>query len=207
MVLIILLGIIFGYLICIPIGPINIYVLRTKIKRGFLPAISIAIGGAIMDFFYFAIILSGLSLFEFSETVSFILKTLGISFIFLLGIKELFFTKVSSFEPENAVKKVRSSNYILLGILIYISNPTLVFTISTLCAFLKSLTLFPSNLLNNLVFSLSVGLGSIFWSYTLLKFFNKFEHKLNIPLMLRINRFSGVLMIILGLYLIWQTFL
>jgi len=208
MILIILLGVIFGYLICIPIGPINIYVLKTKINKGFWPAISIAIGGAMMDFFYFSIILSGLSLFEFSDNVSFALQTLGISFLFLLGIKELFFTKVSHFEKKTLPlgEMVRASNYALLGILIYLSNPTLFFTISTLCAFIKSYALFESNILNNLIFSLSVAVGSVLWSYTLILVVRKFEHKLTLPLMLRINKISGGLMIGLSLYLGLKTF-
>ncbi len=207
MILIILLGVIFGYLICIPIGPINIYVLKTKLNKGFWPAINIAIGGALMDFFYFSIILSGLSLFEFSDNVSFALQTLGISFLFLLGIKEMFFTKVSSFEEKPlGGDMVRSSNFALLGILIYLSNPTLFFTISTLCAFIKSYALFESNVFNNLIFSLSIAVGSVLWSYTLIKVVKRFEHKLTLPLMLRINQISGGLMIVLSLYLGLKTF-
>jgi threonine/homoserine/homoserine lactone efflux protein len=207
MILIIILGILLGFLTCIPIGPINLWVVKTKFKRGFWPAMSIAIGGGLGDFFYFFVILSGLSLFDFSETTSSILKTIGISFLLLMGIKELFFTKISSFEKSAIDEKVKVSNYFFLGILIYISNPTLVFSLSTLCAFLKSFNLFPSSLLNNLIFSSSVGIGSILWSYTLLKLVNKFENKLTQALMLKINRISGGLIIILSFYLGIKTFL
>lgn len=207
MVLIIFLGIILGYLTCIPIGPINLWVVKTKFKRGFWPAMSIAIGGGLGDFFYFFVILSGLSLFNFSENTSWVLKTIGISFLFLMGIKELFFTKISSFEKNASNEKIKASNYIFLGILIYISNPTLVFSLSTLCAFLKSFNLFPSSLPNNLIFSASVGIGSVLWSLTLLKLVKKFENKLTQALMLKINRISGGLIIILSFYLAIKTFL
>jgi len=207
MVLIIFLGIVLGYLTCIPIGPINLWVVKTKFKRGFWPAMSIAIGGGLGDLFYFFVILSGLSLFNFSENTSWVLKTIGISFLFLMGIKELFFTKISSFEKNASNEKIKASNYIFLGILIYISNPTLVFSLSTLCAFLKSFNLFPSSLLNNLIFSASVGIGSVLWSLTLLKLVKKFENKLTQALMLKINRISGGLIIILSFYLAIKTFL
>jgi len=207
MVLIIFLGIVLGYLTCIPIGPINLWVVKTKFKRGFWPAMSIAIGGGLGDFFYFFVILSGLSLFNFSENTSWVLKTIGISFLLLMGIKELFFTKISSFEKNASNEKIKASNYIFLGILIYISNPTLVFSLSTLCAFLKSFNLFPNMLLNNLIFSASVGIGSVLWSLTLLKLVKKFENKLTQALMLKINRISGGLIIILSFYLAIKTFL
>jgi len=206
MILIILLGIILGYLINIPMGPINIWILKTKLKKGFRPAISMAIGGALMDFFYFFVILSGLSLFEFSENTAAILKTLGISFLFLIGVKELLFTKISSFQEGEITGNLRSSNYFFLGILIYISNPTLVFTISTLATFLKSFNFFPSTLINNLVFSLSVAAGSILWSYSLIKFIKRFESRISQGLMLKIMRSSGALVILLSFYLAIKTF-
>lgn len=206
MILIICLGIILGYLINIPVGPINIWILKTKLKKGFRPAISISLGGALMDFVYFWVILSGLSLFTFSENTSSVLKTLGISFLFLIGLKELFFTDISSFAKSEIKGTIRSSNYFFLGILIYISNPTLVFTISSLCAFLKSFNLFPSNSENNLIFSLSVAVGAILWSISLLKLMKRFESRFSQDLMLKITRTSGALVVLLSFYLAIKTF-
>lgn len=206
MILIICIGIILGYLINIPVGPINILILQTKLKKGFRPAISISIGGALMDFVYFWVILSGLSLFSFSENTSSVLKTLGISFLFLIGLKELFFTNISSFAKSEIQENIRSSNYFFLGILIYISNPTLVFTISSLCAFLKSFNLFPSNFENNLIFSLSVAVGAILWSITILKLIKRFESRISQDLMLKITRTSGALVVLLSFYLGIKTF-
>ncbi len=206
MVLIICLGIILGYLINIPVGPINIWILKTKLKKGFRPAISISLGAALMDFLYFWVILSGLSLFSFSENTSSILKTLGISFLFLIGLKELFFTDISSFGRTEIKGNHRSSNYFFLGILIYVSNPTLVFTISSLCTFLKSFNLFLSNLENNLFFSLSVAVGATLWSITLLKLIKRFESRFSQDLMLKITRTSGALVVLLSFYLAIKTF-
>lgn len=206
MILIICLGIILGYLINIPVGPINIWILKTKLKKGFRPAISISLGGALMDFVYFWVILSGLSLFTFSENTSSVLKTLGISFLFLIGLKELFFTDISSFAKSEIKENIRSSNYFFLGVLIYISNPTLVFTISSLCAFLKSFNLFPSNFENNLIFSLSVAVGAILWSITILKLIKRFESRISQDLMLKITRTSGALVVLLSFYLAIKTF-
>jgi threonine/homoserine/homoserine lactone efflux protein len=160
-----------------------------------------------MDFFYFSVILSGLALFEFSENTAAILKTLGIIFLFLIGVKELFFTNISSIEQSEITGNIRSSNYFFLGILIYVSNPTLVFTISTLCAFLKSFNFFPTTLGNNLIFSFSVAVGSVLWSYSLLRFIKKFESRISQNLMLKIIRASGALIILLSFYLGIKTFI
>ena len=133
-----LLGLLTGFVMCIPIGPLNILVFNTKLKRGIAPAMSIAVGGAIMDFIYFFIILSGLSLFTINPQISLGFQVLGTLILFILGLKEIFFVKVDLRERPKYNKKIGSKSFLLLGILIYVSNPTMFFTLSTLCAFIKS---------------------------------------------------------------------
>jgi arginine exporter protein ArgO len=166
---------------------------------------SIALGGAFMDFWYFFVILSGLSLFNFNPHFSLSLKILGISFLFAIGIKDLLTNDAST--QKVISNKQRVHNYFLLGILIYVSNPTLVFSLSTLCTFIKSFDFFPSNFLNNGIFSLSIAVGSSLWFYTLLVLVKKFENRINQSFMLKINRVSGGLIILFSFYLFYKTFL
>jgi len=201
----ILLGLLTGYLMCIPIGPLNILVFNTKLKRGMGPAMAIAIGGAIMDFIYFFIILSGLSLFTINPQITYGFQIFGSFILFILGIKEIFFVHVDLRERPKYNRKFGSKSFLLLGILIYVGNPTMFFSLSTLCAFIKSFTFFPSTLTNNAVFSLFVALGSVLWFYTLLVIVEKFEHKITKSLMIKINRICGVLIILLSLYLGLKT--
>lgn len=165
----------------------------------------IAIGGAIMDFVYFFFIFSGLSLFTINPQVAYGFQILGIVILFLLGIKEIFFIKVDLRVRPKYHRKLGSKSFLLLGILIYVGNPTMIFSLSALCAFLKSFAFFPSTLLNNALFSLFVALGSVLWFYTLLVIIGKFEHKITKPLMVKINKFCGVLIILLSFYLGFKT--
>ncbi|TDJ04945.1 MAG: hypothetical protein E2O68_07350 [Deltaproteobacteria bacterium] len=201
----ILLGLLTGYIMCIPIGPLNILVFNTKLKRGMAPAMAIAIGGAIMDFIYFFIILSGLSLFTINPQVTYGFQIFGTVILFILGIKEIFFVHVDLRERPKYNKKFGSKSFLLLGILIYVGNPTMFFSLSTLCAFIKSFAFFPSTLANNAIFSLFVALGSILWFYTLVVIIEKFEHKITKPLMIRINQFCGILIVFLSFYLGFKT--
>ena len=68
------IGLVIGFLMCIPIGPINIWVINTFIRRGAAQALSIALGGSLMDFIYFYVILSGISLFTISDQAIFYFK-------------------------------------------------------------------------------------------------------------------------------------
>ena len=53
------IGIIVGFVMCIPIGPLNLWVINTCLKRSVCRALAVAAGGAIMDTVYFYVILSG----------------------------------------------------------------------------------------------------------------------------------------------------
>ena len=138
-----IVGFIIGFLMCIPIGPINVWVINTKIKKGSLNAMSIALGGSLMDFIYFFLIMSGLSFIEFNENTIQILKTVGIILIFALGVKELFAKTVDSadFKKEKEFHKLVGAFF--LGVVLYTSNPTLIFSMTALAAFIKSLALYP----------------------------------------------------------------
>jgi len=202
-VIALLLGLFIGFLMCIPVGPINVMVINTQIKSNSQNALAIALGGSVMDVIYFMVILSGLSMFEFSDNVTMILKSVGIALIFFLGIKDLMAKPVSS-EPETEVKTKKAGiiGYLLLGVIIYTSNPTLILTMTGLGAFIKSLTLFPMNQTNIVIHSLGLGAGSFLWFVFLSKLTNKFKEAIRNKYLLTFNRVSGSLMIILSIFML-----
>ena len=67
MIIPLLVGIVVGFLMGIPIGPINVWVMKTKITHGRGAASSIGFAGAIMDGITVFFILSGLRFFNIPE--------------------------------------------------------------------------------------------------------------------------------------------
>ncbi|PIP96227.1 MAG: hypothetical protein COW00_19900 [Bdellovibrio sp. CG12_big_fil_rev_8_21_14_0_65_39_13] len=198
-----LLGTFIGFLMCIPVGPINVMVINTQIKSSSQNALAIALGGSLMDVVYFMIILSGLSMFDFSENITIILKSVGIALIFFLGIKDLMAKPIVPNENEEIkTKKAGLLGYLLLGVVIYTSNPTLILTMTGLGAFIKSLTLFPMTQTNIIIHSLGLGAGSFLWFVFLSKITNKFKEAIRNKYLLTFNRVSGSLMIILSLFML-----
>jgi threonine/homoserine/homoserine lactone efflux protein len=123
MIISLLIGLIVGFLICIPVGPINVWVVNTLIKHSFKSAFAIALGGALMDFVYFMIILTGLSLVHFSPKTVLVLKIMGVVFLLVFGLKELIFKKQNfSLHHDDEEKGPKTASYFLLGIIIYSSN-------------------------------------------------------------------------------------
>ncbi|MBY0412747.1 MAG: LysE family transporter, partial [Bdellovibrionales bacterium] len=191
-----LLGFAIGFIMCIPVGPINVWVVNTLLKHNFRSAFSIAIGGSTMDFVYFMLILTGLSLFTFSHQTSLVLKIVGVFFLFAFGLKEVL-TKQQVFEiSEEDKKKIpHASGFFLLGVLIYTSNPTLIATMSALAAVIKSWHVFAPNFLNYFLLSFGLGIGSVSWFYFLLKMVERYQNRIPEKFFYYFSRTSGGLIV------------
>jgi threonine/homoserine/homoserine lactone efflux protein len=197
-----MIGLIIGFLMCIPVGPINVWVVNTLIKHNFRSAFSIALGGSTMDFIYFMVILSGLSLFHFSPTTILTLKVVGVLFLFAFGMKELLVKKQNFMLSEDEEKKSpKATGFFFLGVLIYSSNPTLIATMSGLAAVIKSWKLFSYTFFNYFSLSLGLALGSASWFYLLLKIVNKYQNKIPERFFVNFSRVCGVLIVLFSLYM------
>lgn len=196
------LGLLIGFLMCIPVGPINVWVINTLIKHNFRSAFSIALGGSLMDFVYFMIILTGLSMFTFSPQMSLILKVLGVFFLFFFGLREVL-TRTPALEVTEVLKKKipKASSFFFLGVLIYTSNPTLIATMSGLAAIIKSWQAFDYNFLNYFLLSFGVALGSAGWFYFLLKMVERYQNKIPAKFYSQLSRASGLLIVLFSLYM------
>jgi threonine/homoserine/homoserine lactone efflux protein len=207
MLIALLTGLIVGFLICIPVGPINVWVVNTLIKRNFRSAFSIALGGSLMDFVYFMVILSGLSLFNFSAHTILVLKVVGVIFLFVFGLKELLVKKQNFNIDDEAEKKApKAASYFLLGVLIYSSNPTLIATMSGLAAVIKSWKLFPNELANYFMLSLGLAFGSASWFYVLLKIVTRYQNKIPERFFINFSRACGALIVLFSLYMAFNVY-
>jgi len=202
-----LVGWIVGFLICIPVGPINVWVVNTLIRKNFRSAYSIALGGSLMDFIYFMIILTGLSLFHFTPKTVLSLKILGVVFLLVFGLRELFVKKQNfNLNKDDEQKKTRASSYFLLGVLIYSSNPTLVATMSGIAAVIKSWNLFSNSFTNYLGLSIGIAVGSATWFFLLLKIVHRYQNKIPERFFINFSRACGLLIVLFGLYMAFNVY-
>lgn len=202
-----LVGLIVGFLICIPVGPINVWVVNTLIRKNFRSAYSIALGGSLMDFIYFMIILTGLSLFHFTPKTILTLKILGVFFLLVFGLRELLVKKQNfKLDQNEEQKKTRASSYFLLGVFIYSSNPTLVATMSGIAAVIKSWNLFLNTFYNYVALSLGIGLGSALWFFILLKIVHRYQNKIPERFFINFSRACGLLIVLFSLYMAFNVY-
>jgi threonine/homoserine/homoserine lactone efflux protein len=207
MLIALIIGSIIGFLSCIPIGPVNVWVVNTLIKRDFNSAFAIALGGCLMDFIYFMVVLTGLSFFDFTPKIILFFKILGVAFLFLFGLKELLVkSRNLNLDEQSETNKTTLVGFFLLGVVIYSSNPALIVSMSALAAAIKSWNFFDYNLINYLSLSLGISLGSACWFYLLLKIVQKYENKIPQRFYANFSRVSGVLIVIISLYMAFKVY-
>lgn len=207
MIMALMIGLMTGFLICIPVGPINVWVVNTLIRHDFKSAFAIALGGSLMDFIYFMVILSGLSLFHFSPKTILVLKIVGVVFLFAFGFKELF-VKKQNFKLDKDLDKKEPTviGFFLLGVAIYSSNPTLVATMSGLAAVIKSWNLFLNTFGSYFALSLGLALGSVSWFYILLRIVKKYQNSIPEKFFINFSRACGVLIVLFSLYMAFNVY-
>ena len=188
----------------IPIGPINVWVMKTKITHGRGAASSLGLAGALMDGITVFFILSGLSLFKVPEHFIRPFHWACVFFLIFLGLKEVF-KKLESFSLSiSSNKETRTTkNKFLLGVILYLSNPSVLITLTGLIAFIKSLDFFSMKGTSGVVFSIGTGLGVFLWFLCLIKIVDRIESKLGHQKLHQLNRLCGFIILLLGLYLIY----
>lgn len=198
------LGLLVGFVMCIPIGPINVWVIRTKLKKGMLPAFAVALGGSTMDLIYFLVILSGLSLVTFHPWLSLTLKISGVVFLLLFGLKELL-SGAENFTLEGPSGEIaKKRNYFFLGVLLYISNPTIIATLSGLCAIIKSFQIFPDLFPYHVSLAVGAAIGSAAWFYFLLVLVRKYKKNMTTQLLQNMNRICGGILILTSFFMAFK---
>ena len=204
MIIPLLVGIVVGFLMGIPIGPINVWVMKTKITHGRGAASTLGFAGALMDGITVFFILSGLSLFKIPTYFIKSFHWLGVVVLIFLGLKESFkklesFTSSMSFNKETKATK----NKFLLGVVLYLSNPSVLITLTGLIAFIKSLDFFSMKGPHGVVFSAGTGVGVFLWFLCLIKIVDRLESKLGQKKLFQLNRLCGFVILALGVYLIY----
>ncbi len=196
-----LTGLLIGIVISIPIGPINVTVISKGFKQGFGNAFAVGLGASAMDFFYCSATMLGLSTIVHKLEVNVIFQVIGFFLLLYLGIKDIA-TKVENFRYENVVPK--NGNFhsaFLIGVFMYVSNPTLVAFWITLSGMIQSSSTIVSGVGDGALFALGVGFGTALWYYSLLKAIFLKRDSFKAETLTILSRISGFIMLAFSSYI------
>jgi threonine/homoserine/homoserine lactone efflux protein len=210
----VLLGIFFGLLASVPLGPINFFVVSQSLKRDMLHGLLAGLTAATLDATFCFVALAGffqikLNLPHYSMSV---LKIVAAVIILLLARKLIKDSK--GFEiPQDRDRVPSASPKPILGvILLYVTNPTLYMFWIFVAGVVTGHNLLGSNLVTYgtwtaVGFAVVVGLSSFAWYFGLVRFVCYHQSRIHQKTFRKVLYYLGLALIAVAIYTIVSVFL
>ena len=120
-------GFVSGFVICLPIGPVNLTVINTALRKGFLAAFLVGCGAVCADLVYVSLALAGHATLPRDPRLMTALRAIAVVVVAGLGIRNLLM-KTAKFEAkseavaERVDQRWHHPRSFLLGFLLPITN-------------------------------------------------------------------------------------
>jgi len=176
----IVIGLMFGFIAAIPLGPVNVFVISQTVKRDFFHGFMAGLTAAVLDTIYCLVALLGVSQVTFNLDKYLglpIMKVVAALVLIVLGIRLVLQSK--TYKDSLPEKKSTSfSPRAMLGVvLLYVSNPALyAFWIVVAGTVTSHYWVAPSGK-TPILFSLACGVGGLVWYFILTYYVAKFHHQ------------------------------
>ncbi len=188
-------GILIGFAMAVPIGPIGILCIRKTLAEGRLRGLIIGLGAATADFFYGCVAAFGITIISDTLVSQRIwIRLIGGVLLLYLGIRT--FRKLPA-DPNIPVNDNGIFKSYLSSLLITITNPLTIFAFIAVFAALglenEAITF------SGLALVVGVFAGSFLWFLSLSSGVMLFRKKLDLIGLRWVNKIAGILIIISGI--------
>jgi threonine/homoserine/homoserine lactone efflux protein len=153
---------------------------------------------------YSAIVLFGLSSFFDYHFVKLAFQILGIPLLVFLAVKSFKYQPVDLTDTNRKLPKIKYRNSVLIGISIYLANPTFLPLWVGIIGILHARKLLALGYQENYSFILGVGLGTLLWFYISLKAIKKFSLLAKPAVIKKVFFVSGIVLSFFALYLLYK---
>ncbi len=203
-----LTGFVFGLLLSIPVGPINLTIINEGARRGFKWAALIGLGASVMEVIYCTIAFTGFSSFFGNRYIKASMEVFSFVFMLFLGIKFLMAKTVSApmhisraaDRLEGRIEeKLQPHSAFFTGLVRVMGNPgVLLFWIVLAASFISHEWVVPT-LQGKFACVTGVALGTGLWFFSLSYFISRRHGRLSEKALLRMEHGSGVVLVLFGL--------
>jgi threonine/homoserine/homoserine lactone efflux protein len=202
---IILKGILLGFIVSMPLGPVSIILINRTIKRGFLSGFFSGLGLASAD-----TLLAILAALGFTVIIGFInqerlIITVVAGIVVIgVGIKVLMSNPVRDYRKRDKANKSLWRDFYSVFVL-SVTNP---YTVLIFVAFFSGIHVSGNIRPEQLPFYLIPGVfaGAITWWLALTYFLSRFKKKIRLRAIVRINALGGIVIIIIGVLILVSIF-
>ncbi len=194
-------GLISGFVVSIPVGPINITIINEGARRGFLWACMIGLGAMVMDVVYCGIAFAGFSGLFASEFMKATMELLSFIFLLYLGLKYLLTPSLPATTPtvEAVEHKLHPHAAFWIGFVRVLGNPAVLLFWITVSA-----TFIAHDWINDTMASkascvFGTFIGGLMWFFLLSFLVAQGHGKFSTRGLVRMAHISGAVLLIAGL--------
>lgn len=196
-----LAGIVSGFVVSIPVGPINITIINEGARRGFFWALMISLGAMVMDLIYCGVAFAGFSGLFASKFMKATMQLLSFLFLIYLGIKYLVTASLPATTPtvEAVEQKLHPHTAFWIGFVRVLGNPAVLLFWITVSATFISHDLIEDTFISKAVCVFGTFIGGMLW-FVLLSFLVAKGHgKFSTKALVRMAHISGAILLIAGI--------
>lgn len=223
MITALLSGIIIGFVLAMPPGPISVAVMKSGIDNNERKGIMVGLGAAVMDGIYCVLLMLATS--AIIEEISFYFSTFPLAFfifqvicvvgMMLYGFVNLRIkrTKLHISLPKQYKKsffdKLNANGPFFIGIglaLANLANPTFIPSLTYITMFVHQYHVVESSVACSLLFSFGFGVGTMIWDYLLLRLIIRFRSQMSPRFVESLHRCAGLTFIGFGTLLGYRVF-
>lgn len=216
MVLAIILGVVIGYVLAIPPGPIGMAAIRTGMRQGWKAAVKLSIGAGLFDIIYCSLAMLATSAvvdllngMERSNPVfTVVIQVIVVAVMIVFGAMQMKERPIPQPDdvpprhvPQGYLDKVKSHGPFFVGVgfaLANLANPTFFPSLAALSTFIQKSGWYVPTFVNNLLFSVMFGIGQALWLMTLVRLLLLYKHRMTPRFIHRIQQFTGITLIGFG---------
>lgn len=203
-----LVGLVTGFVVCLPIGPVNLTVINTALRKGFLSAFLVGCGAVCADLVYVSLALAGHATLPRDPRLLTVLRAVAVVVVAGLGVRNLLL-KTEKFEArseavaERVDERWHHPRSFLLGFLLPITNLGLLVLWATVVTALDARDLVDMDKrASRWLCAIGVGMGASVW-FLLIAWLVSRAHKRITPEALAwLARGCGVVFLIFAVLLV-----
>ena len=204
-----LVGVVSGFLVSVPVGPVNVTVISEALNRGFWRPFLVGLGSALAEVIYCGLAVMGFQSVLSLPHVRSALLLLSFLLVTVLGFKYLqaqsnFANRTTLLVEQELEQKLHLQRGFWLGFGMTLGSPHLLIVWGTLASFLYAHEwILPGNL-SQLSFVGGMFGGSSLWFLLLSKFTSRGHHRLSPEMLRLLTRLSGAFLLAIGALLGWK---
>ena len=196
-----LTGFFSGFLVSIPIGPINVTIINEGVQRGFLRAWVVGLGAMSMDMVYCGIGLAGSSSLFDTRLLRATMELVSFLLVLYLGLKYLraVSLQATSKSAERIEHRLQPHTAYMTGLVRVLGNPGALLLWITLSTIFISHEWVAPNWASRSLCILGVGLGVSSWVTLLSYGASRGHRRISTSTLLRLSRISGACLLTISL--------